>query len=47
MSLALIGGFECSNPSDEIEKLFTLKEKGILTEDEIQEKKKQLLGLSV
>lgn len=33
------------NASDEIEKLFALKEKGIITEEEFSKKKKQLLGI--
>jgi hypothetical protein len=32
-------------PTDELEKLAELKEKGILTEEEFAAKKKQLLGL--
>jgi hypothetical protein len=34
-----------SSPADEIKKLSNLKSKGIITEDEFQAKKKQLLGL--
>ncbi len=34
-----------ASPLDEIEKLAGLKEKGIITEEEFQAKKKQLLGL--
>jgi hypothetical protein len=32
------------NPYDELEKLASLKERGIITEDEFQTKKKKLLG---
>ncbi len=36
---------KASSPLDELEKLASLKDKGIVTEDEFQQKKKQLLGL--
>ena len=34
-----------SSPLDELEKLASLRDKGIITEDEFQQKKKQILGL--
>ena len=34
-----------SSPADEIDKLASLKERGIITQEEFDRKKKQLLGL--
>lgn len=38
-------GTKASSNLDELEKLAGLKEKGIITEEEFNQKKKQLLGL--
>lgn len=36
---------KASNPLDDLEKLASLRDKGIITEDEFRQKKKQILGL--